>query len=106
MIVVSQIRDISVAAGFRGLIPGGVSILPFVVFVLSQKLESQLLPAEPIADIYALAQYIEKTVKSAAVQLDTNIEVPGVKSGDIATFVVFANEKNLWAKFREANSRN
>ena len=105
MLTDSRIREITVEAGYRDVIPGSHShgeIARFVIFVIESNLEAALLPHEPTTDLLALARYIESVCKG----LRPEITVPGVSNGLIASFVIFAKEHRLWDAFRnEAKAR-
>ena len=100
-VTVGQIRDIAVMAGFRNVIPGGASIAGVVSFVINNNLESKLLPDEQNIDDRSLSEHIEKALQKAAANVNLKLDVPGVRTGDIAVFVKFANDKGLWQRYRE-----
>ncbi len=105
-ITVGQIRDIMVVSQFRDVVPGGQMIVPVVLLVLNKNLEGSLLPPEENTDKCAAALHIERVLTRAAEKVGVTIYVPGVKTGAIATFVKWADEKKLWQTFREVASKS
>ena len=99
MLTDSRVRDLSVSAGYRDIVPGSHSsgqMAQFVMFVLENRMEDQLLPAEPSTDLAAISEHVEKVCK----RLRPEISVPGVSAGRMATFLIFAKEHRLWDTFR------